>query len=190
MQIELVTFLHICSLRNLSMRTFQILSLILLTLSSCKEDTDTSFTIDYSESFDMPATFGIELATLNEEIVIATESADEYAANNTKASLIKSAKLSGVQIALTSPENEDFAFIKDLNVYLDHGGENQILIGSISDPTAGLALLTLSPENEDLKGYLNEPSLKLRIEYTSDDYTGVDRACSILCIFNVEATVE
>lgn len=138
----------------------------------------------------MPATFGIELATFTDEIVIATEIADEYAANNTSASLVETAKLSGIQVALTSPENEDFAFIKDLKVYLDHGSENQVLIGSISDPDAGLALITMELENEELKGYLSETNLKLRLEYTSDDYTGVDRACSILCIFNVTAAVQ
>lgn len=171
------------------MRSIFFSVLLLFVLVSCNDDDeDVQFSLDYPVEFDIPATFGVELAISTEDFIVETESADQFTTNNTSADLINEAKITTLQIALNSPAGEDFSFIDDLTLFMKASGQDEVAIGTLNDVSGDGVLLNLDIKNLDLKDYLSQTSLTFRMEFTSDDYTGVDRNCALLCVFSVDAT--
>ena len=174
------------------MKKFLILfSLIVLFYTSCDElDQFTMFDIDYSQSFDIPP---IPVANVPVEIVtppIATHSDSIFQAYNTNGNLIEEATLKEMRLVISSRAGGDFKFLKSISFFLqsDTLPEQEVAWNYDVPENASDTLLLETTEN-DLRLFILQDTLKLKMSILTDSPTSVDYKIKADMIFHIDAKI-
>lgn len=136
-----------------------------LILFSCKKADDlTSFTIDNTVEFTIPASSIVNIPTaINPPSVVST-SDQKFEDNNTSADLVKDIKLQTALLTIKSPASETWNFLTSIEVYISAEGLDEILIAEKQNIPSDIGnQLELESTGAVLDDYIKKSSYSLRI---------------------------
>lgn len=186
---DIVTIKINCNIMKNASVLLVILSMIIL--SSCdKIDELTKFDVDYSTSYTVSSTTIIDTPISLFTPDITTNSTTTFENNNTRADLIESIKLRKVRLTLTSPNDGDFDFLKEIRVFIDATDlEEEEIAYEENLEDNGSMVLNLILTNVELKEFVKKDSFKLRVQTTTDQTITQDHVIDIDCTFRVDAKI-
>jgi len=164
---------------------------ILLTLISCEKLKElTRFDLSYNTSITLPATLGINLPFTIYTPSITTNTESVLAVNDTRKDLIEEVTIKSVILSITDPTDEDFSFLKSIDVYIVADSLDEILVayrtGITNDVGDTLHLVTIS---DDLKEYIKKDSFKLTVKTVTDELLSRNYEVDIDAVFGVDARI-
>ncbi|MCC6286860.1 MAG: hypothetical protein IT249_03155 [Chitinophagaceae bacterium] len=170
---------------------FAITCALALLSTSCKKISKlTKFDINYSSE----TTIEAGVATLIPFDVntpdVETQSEDQFAGHNTGKNLIQSITLKQLKISIISPEEQNFDFLKNIEVYISAEGQEEVKAAWKNDMADAAAKeIVLDISTADLKPYLMSNKYKLRLKTTTDKVLNKDVQIKIANTFLVDANV-
>ncbi|MFP3860726.1 MAG: hypothetical protein ACLFUW_07880 [Bacteroidales bacterium] len=168
-----------------------ILVAIVFSLTTCEHlDEMTEFDLDYETSFTIPGTLAIDTPFSISTPEIETNTSQEFSQNNTSADLIEEITLTGLNMTISSPQDSDFSFLNDIEVYLGADGMNDTLIASRNSiPDDVGSTLELQTTSVDLKEYLLKDSFQVKVTVTTDETINQDHEIDLYTKFIVDAEI-
>lgn len=160
-----------------------------LIYSSCKEiDELTHFYFDLSTNVNLQSTepvgIPIEITIPN----VQTGSSDAFKVNNTSESLVEEITIYDMALKLPEKGNQTFDFLLSVEIYILTDSLPEVLIAQNNDiPNTGLKTLMLKPGTDNLKLYLIEDNLNVKIKFTMRNDIVEDTNIEILTTFFVDA---
>ncbi len=157
--------------------TVFLLSMVLC-FFACKDlDELTKFDISYDTSFTVPSESNVNLPLDVFTPEITTDSENQFQVNDTRKDLIEKITLTSLELIITAPEDEDFGFLKSVQVFMKAEGLNEIMIASKEDIPENIGnLLVLDTVDEDLKEYIKKDEFSLNpkcsLELRHEDLNG------------------
>lgn len=134
---------------------------LVLLLFGCKKG-GISFTISNQTNFRVestsPLSLPFEIATPD----VTTNSSKEFENNHTSSSLIKEVKLEQLQLTITNPTNKTFSFLKNIQIFISTGNNDEIELASLDNISSTLQTITLNTTQQNLDKYVKAGSYKLR----------------------------
>lgn len=161
-----------------------------LFVASCKELKELlSFEIKHSQTFTMPAQFVLPGADLpGSPVAVTTNSEESFKNNNTRAELVKDVTLSKLVLTIQDPANEDFGFLKDVEIFIDADGAGEVRLAYLNDiPANAGKTLELTSTNAKLDKYIKAPSFSIRTRATVDEAVTQDVTIKTDMTFKVTA---
>jgi len=168
------------------------LILIILVLSlSCKElDKFTMFDIEYETSYTLPPLPQISVPVEIWAPPIPTNSDSIFDAYSTSAGMIEEVTLTELRLIITSTSKADFRFLSSISFYL--GGEfmpEKEVAWLYEIPEDANDTLYLNTTPDDLKGFITEDTLMVKIKILTDSATTTESQINILSVFLVDAKI-
>ena len=174
------------------------LTLVLFTLTSfflasCEELKELlSFEIKHSQTFTMPAQYVLPGANLpGSPMAVTTNSAETFKNNNTRAELVKDVTLSKLVLTIQDPANENFGFLKDVEIFIDSEDAedaDEVRLAYLNDiPAHAGDTLELTSTNAKLDKYLKASSFTIRTRATVDEAVTQDVTIKTDMTFQVTA---
>lgn len=155
-------------------------------ISSCKKEIGT-FKINNESEAVIPAT-----TSLFPFSILAPETENnatvEFENNNTKADFINSIKLNELKISVIAPSGEDFSFLKSIEVFISstNNAEQKVAFKDNIPSTVG-SELTCDIVDLDLKEYIKDDKLKIRVATITDETIPEDVKIKINSVYLVKA---
>lgn len=166
-----------------------VLPILVVLLGGCKKKI-TQFYVDYTTSAVIQSTFGTLVPYSVGTPEIETNSTYEFENNNTKKDRINSIFLKNLELNITSPTNETFSFVNDLEVYIDSPNNPEILIAAKNDiPNTVGDNLILDVPTTDLQEYIKDSKFSLRLKVVTDETIAQDVDIDIYSNFLVDAKI-
>ncbi len=166
-----------------------LVSLLIIFISCDKVDKFTQFHFDVNSSFTVP---GSPIAAPIDILTppISTETKTVFENNNTNADLIEEIRLSEMQMIVSSPANGDFSFLNDIEIYLSAEGQDETLIAEAHDiPDSVGDTLVMETVSVDLKNYLIQEKIQLRLKTVTDKITTQEYTIDAQMKFFVDAKI-
>ncbi|KAA5549243.1 hypothetical protein [Adhaeribacter rhizoryzae] len=170
--------------------TFVLFTSILLILSGCKQvDKLLTFNINRSQTITVPKVAIIPgLSILGPPVTISADTKEEFRRQNTAAELVKDVTLHKIVMNLESPANEDFGFLKEVELFLAADNLPEVSMAHLRDiPADAGRSLELTSNNVKLDKYLKAPSISLRIRGAADEPVLNDITVKVDLTFKVTA---
>ncbi len=121
---------------------------------------------------------------------VTTESESTFQNNNTNKDLIESIKLSRIQLTIDTPADGNFNFLKEIHVYIEAEGLEEIEIANRFELENSNSLtLGLDVLGQELKEYLKKDSYSLRVQTTTDETISETHEIIIDTRFRVDAKI-
>ena len=175
------------------MRLITIIALITTTfvISSCeKVDELTQFDIDYSTSFTIPGSTGLDVPFDLRTPEVETNSQQEFSGQDTKEDLVEEIVLEEMNLSIQSPSDGDFSFLNGLTIYISADGMEGTKLAwkdSIPDSVGNTLQLETSPE--DMKEYIFKDHFQLRVKSKTDEVIDQDHEIDVNSVFHVDAEI-
>lgn len=154
----------------MTMKTF-LTCLPILLLTACEEiDKLLTFSINdrttiHIEATPSPLTLPVVIATPD----VTSDSQQQYANNNTHASLVKDVKLEQLKLTITDPPARTFSFLKTIRIFISSDASNEIELASAENIAPDISTLELITTKEKLDAYVKASAYNLRTEVTTDE---------------------
>lgn len=160
-------------------------------LLSCEAiDELTKFDLDIQTSASIPATTLIDIPFDVQTPDVTTNSQSSFENNNTNRDLIESIKLTRMQLSITSPDDGDFNFIREIRIFIEADGLEEIEIANAIDlENTNSNTLLLQSERQELREYLIKDSYQLRIQTITDETINQTHNITIDSKFRVDANI-
>jgi hypothetical protein len=158
--------------------------------ASCEELKDLlTFEIKQSQTFTVPAQLALPGASLpGSPMAVTTNSAETFKNNNTRAELVKDVTLSKLVLTIQDPANEDFGFLKDVEIFIDADEAEEVRLAYLNDiPANAGKTLELTSTNAKLDKYLKAKSFTIRTRTTVDETISQDVTIKTDMTFQVTA---
>ena len=121
---------------------------------------------------------------------VQTSSQQAYKNNNTDAKYVKTAKLTKLKLTITSPQNQTFAFLNEIKIYIKAPGQSEVMIASKSNIPDNIGNeLLLDTSGANLKPYIQGDSYSIRTEVKVDKVTSQEIRINANMHFAVTADV-
>jgi len=152
-------------------RTLILTFLSTLIVFGCNEvDKLLTFTINDRTSITIasnaaPITLPFEIPTPD----VTTNSQQQYANNNTAASLVKDVKLDQLKLTITDPATKTFSFLKSIRIYISSDQSSEIELAYAENIPSDASIVELIPTKEKLDTFIKASSYNLRTEVTTDE---------------------
>ncbi|HHB52757.1 MAG TPA: hypothetical protein ENK75_06970 [Saprospiraceae bacterium] len=145
------------------------LSFIAFIFSSCHLDEKISFDLTFDSEANIPSSIGINIPFEIPIPPITTNINNELSSKNSKKEYLNTAKLKEINIKAIDPNDQDFGFLKKLEIYISADGLPELKIAEKLDIPVGngpeLSLDVYS--NLDLANYIKKDQFNLRVRATS-----------------------
>jgi hypothetical protein len=160
-------------------------------LLSCEAiDELTKFDLDIQTSASIPATTLIDIPFDVQTPDVTTNSQSTFENNNTNRDLIESIKLTRMQLSITSPDDGNFNFIREIRIFIEADGLEEIEIANALDlENTNSNTLLLQSERQELREYLIKDSYQLRIQTITDETINQTHNITIDSKFRVDANI-
>jgi hypothetical protein len=170
---------------------FSIIFIAIFSMNSCKKvDKLTQFHINYNSSVTIPKTLGIDLPINVITPDINTESSSDFESNNTLKSLIQEVYPTEITLTITSPNDANFDFLKNIEISISADGLSEKKIAWLNDiPKTGLSEIVLEVSSDNLKEYILKDSFKLKTSTTTRELVSHDTDVDIHTRFFVNASI-
>lgn len=166
--------------------------LFIATLLSCERLNEfTQFEMDYRHTVTIPANTGINLPINISTPEKETNASSTFESNDTRKDLIEKVRLTKLQLSILDPAEGSFRFLKDIEIFLDADGLDEIRIAwkeGITDDVGNE--LDLEVTEEDLQEYVKKSSYSLRVRTVTDEALDEDHEIEIYSVFFVDAKVK
>ncbi len=160
---------------------------ILVSLCSCKTKF-TQFYIDYNSLATIPSSTPLDLPFDVFTPEQTTNSSYQFEINDTRKDKIEKITLEDLSIKITSPESEDFSFLKDISVHISADGLSEQLIAYKYDIQNSIGNeLECKETNIDLQEYIKKDRFTIRLETITDEIITQDIDVDIHTNFFVDA---
>jgi hypothetical protein len=175
-------------MKKLSLFLFVALSFL---FASCEKLSELlSFEIKHSQTFTMPAQFILPGTDFpGSPVAVTTNSSESFKNNNTRAELVKDVTLKKLVLTIQNPDNEDFGFLKDVEVYINSDEVNkEVKLAYLNNISANAGkTLELTATNEKLDQYLKASSFTIRTRATVDEAVSQDVTIKTDMTFKITA---
>ena len=174
------------------MKKFITITMVLaLSLAACEQvDELTQFEMDYTTSFTIPGTIGMDVPIDLQTPEIQTNSTEKFSGQDTREDLIEEIVLREMNLSIESPSGGDFSFLNGLTIFLNAEGMEEVKVAwkeSIpEDPGSTLQLETASA---DLKEYIFKDQFQLRVQSQTDEIIDQDHEVQVASVFHVDAEI-
>lgn len=169
-----------------SLRLIVLFSIILL-LNGCSKKL-TQFNIYLNTEATIPASTALNLPFSIQTPEIETSSESQLANNNSKADYVESMQLTNLTLTISSPENETFSFLNSVKIFIQAGNLSEVLLAEKSNISNSVGnTIVCDVSKTELKEYIQESTLKLRVEAVTDELITEDVKVSIESTFFVDA---
>lgn len=168
-----------------------------LLLFNCDEvaeklDNLTKFEMDYQTTYSIPpvpgAAIGLPLNLPQQEI--ETNSESTFSNNKTTKNSVESIKLKSITLNITSPEDANFNFLKEIHIYIKSDNIEETEIANLIDiENLNTTTLDLDILDKELEAYLKEDQFTLRVNATADEATSQQIDVLIDTVFDVDAKI-
>jgi len=172
--------------------SLSIIIITILTFCGCKIiDELTHFDIDYNYTFTLEVPdYGIggNLDIKSNDVENSTESTFEN--NDTRKDLVESATLKKFNVAILEPEDSNFSFLNEVEVFISTAELEEKLIAwkdDIADIEGNRLKLETSKSN--LKKYLVSEQIKIRLKTTSSEPLTEDLLLDLKSTVEVDAKI-
>ena len=150
----------------------------------------TKFDLDYQTTYTIQSSTLIDTPFNSPTPDITTETESSYENNNTNKDLIESIKLKKITLTIDTPEDGNFNFLKDIQVYITADGVDEREIASAFDlENSNLNILELEVTDQELKAFFEKDSYKLRVKTTIDETVSATHHITIDTTFRVDAEI-
>lgn len=160
-----------------------------LVIFSCKQTDDlTSFRINNTVDFTIPASSIVNVPTAINPPSVASSSDQEFDDNNTNSDLVKDIRLETAILTIKSPASQSWNFLKTIEVYISAEGLDEILIAEKQNiPTDVGNQLELESTGAVLDEYIKKSSYSLRILTERNSETTQEIEAEAALTFKVRA---
>ncbi len=168
-----------------------ILILFALALTQCDQlDKLTQFDVDYDTSVTISSTVGLDVPFEIATPEVTTNSESEFEVNDTRKDLVEEITLKKLSLMITVPDDGDFDFLNDIEVYISADGlEEKKVAWKDNIPESIGNSLDLETSDIDLQEYIKKDSFNLRIKTTTDKVITQDHEIEIHSVFHVDAKI-
>lgn len=154
--------------------------------TSCGKDGITAFDMDYSTSFTVQSTTGINTPLSLPTPDITTNSSAEFKKEGTSADLVKEVKLTSAKLTITSPSGKTFSFLKSVHIFISSNGLPEIEI-AYADNVPNTSAITLTTTGVLLDKYIKASSFKISAKIVTDETILQDITIRSDLLFHVKA---
>ena len=171
------------------MKKYLVFFLTMFVLFSCKKKL-TQFYIDYNSTVTISSTFGQLVPFSLNTPSVTTDSEQKFELNNTSADRVRSVFLNDLVLTITSPSNEDFSFLEELEIFISSPLHTEHKVASkLSVSNSVGAQIVCDTEDLDLQNYIKDDSFTLRLRTTTDETIPQDVDIDVYTRFLVDAKV-
>lgn len=166
--------------------------IFLFNLNACKKiDRLTQFNITIEEEIEVPSIIGINLPINIPTFAIHSDVNEQLEINDQKKERIERIFLEELHVSMISPADQDFNFLKAINIYISAENLSEILVAKEEDlKNENAQELLIHPiEDLDLTAYIKKDKIDLRVEIVTDETLFKKLNLSIKSIFWVDAKV-
>jgi hypothetical protein len=181
-------YLHIKRTFTLMKKLLLLLFVSVFVFGGCKnEGIGINFKMDYTSSFTIEAGGGINLPIEIFTPEVTTDSEAEFEANDTRKDKIQEIKLESLSLTITSPEGQNFDFMKNIYLYINAEGLEEQRYAFIENIPEGYASINLNADGVDLAEYIKKDKFSLRVKAVQDKTMTRDIDVSAAMVFAVRA---
>jgi hypothetical protein len=166
---------------------FLLLIILPLFMFSCKKKL-TEFYIDYTSEATIPAAVPLSSPFNIWTPEQTTNSEFEFEVNNTNKERIRSIILKDLDLKITSPNNQTFGFLKDIDLYISAEGLSEKLLAyryEISEDAGKEISCTVT--NKDFQEYIKKDVFSIKIKTVTRELITNDVKLDIYTNFLVDA---
>jgi hypothetical protein len=165
--------------------------LLLVVIASCdKLDELTMFDLDYTTQYTIESSTILDLPFSVITPEVTTNSESEFENNDTRSDLVESIVLTNLTLTLISPQEGNFNFLNEIEVFIQADNLPEVLIASrVAIPEDGSSQLTLDTTGEELKEYIKKDSYTLKVTTVTDSNINQDHTIDIRTVFAVDAKI-
>ncbi|MEX1193073.1 MAG: hypothetical protein WEA99_13980 [Brumimicrobium sp.] len=166
---------------------YLILLFLTVLLFSCKGKL-TQFYIDYNFDAIVPASAQIDSPVTLNTPEKTTNSEVEFESNDTRKDKIEQIILEDLELTIISPDDETFSFLNDIEIYLSSENLPEIKIAYKEDIPENVGdKIICEVIKKDLKEYIMEESITIRLTTVTDEVITEDVEVDIFTNFFVDA---
>ena len=172
------------------MKKLALIGICLMVIAACKDlEKLTEFNMNYSSSVTIKKSIGLDLPPLLTPDM-KTNSESEFAVNDTRKDMVEEIILTGLDMTITSPDNQTFSFLKSIKVYIVAEDLPEVEIAHQENVSANADhKLSLETTGQDLKEYIIKDKFNLRVETVTNETVSRDTDIKIDSRFFVNARV-
>lgn len=173
------------------MKKLAFIGICLISFVACKDlEKLTEFTLNYSSSVTIPKSTGLDLPVILPTPNMETNSESEFAVNDTRKDMVEEIILTGLDMTITSPDDQTFSFLESIKVSIAAEGLPEVEVAYQENvaATTGDKLL-LETTNQNLREYIIKDKFNLRVETVTDEALSRDTKIKIDSRFFVNARV-
>lgn len=164
------------------------LSCLFIGFYSCKKiDEILTFTISNESNITINSSTPINLPVNIPSSNITTNSSQQFQNNNTDAAHVKDIRLKNLQLTITNPSNQTFAFLQSIHIYISTTSTDEIELAYLDNISTTVNTIALIPTQEKLDGYLKASSFNLRTTIITKQILTQNTDIKIDSKFNVTA---
>jgi hypothetical protein len=168
-----------------------IITLLGASLFACEQvDELTQFEMDYSTSFTIPGTIGMDIPIDLRTPEIQTNTTEKFSGQDTREDLVEEIVLREMNLSIESPSNGDFSFLNGLTIFLSAEGMEEVKVAwKDSIPEDAGSNLQLKTASADLKEYIFKDQFQLRVQSQTDEIIDQDHEVQVESVFHVDAEI-
>ena len=164
---------------------------LFLLFNGCKRlDKYTQFNMPFDESVVIPSSTGINLPLNLLTPDTETNSESTFALNDTRKDLIEEIKLTELKLTITTPVSGNFNFLKSIDIFINATGLTETrLAWKDLVPSNGVNILNLDLATIDLKEFIKQDTISLRVYTVTDEFLTSDYNINVHSVFYVDAKI-
>ena len=173
------------------MKRLSLIGICLVVLAACQDlEKLTEFNMNYSSSISIPKSTGLDLPLIVPTPDMETNSESEFAVNDTRKDMVEEIILTGLDMMITSPDNQTFSFLESIQVFIVADDLPEVEIAHQENVAANSgSKLSLETTGQDLKEYIIKDKFNLRVKTVTDEALSHDTDIKINSRFFVNARV-
>ena len=174
------------------MKISSLILFLLFTFYGCKLfDELTHFDIEYNYTFTLPSFGGINLDNLYiESPDVENDIESTFEINNTRKDLVERATLKNFNVTILEPTNANFTFLNKIEIFVKTDALDKKLIAWKDNIPNDIGnYLELETTNSDLKKYLTNDAIRVRLKTTSSRPLAEDLLLDLKSTVEVDAKI-
>lgn len=165
--------------------------LAVIFFTSCEDELDklTMFNVSNSTTFSIPATTIINTPLAINTPEIESNSNNDFSNNNSRKDLIESAKLTQLRLRVDAPNNGDFDFLNEIELFIDADGVEETLLASLKNISTNQQEIELESSGEELAPYLRADNYSIRVRAITDETISEEYTINADFTFFIDAEI-
>jgi hypothetical protein len=127
-----------------------------------------TFNISQESNMEVPAAPLVTQSILLPPVKVTTS--EEFKSN--KAKLVKDVILNKLDLTITNPQNENFDFLKDIEIFISVEGKSDVQVAYLKEVPQGVNTISLKTTNAKLDEYIKADSYTINTKITLNKAVG------------------